>query len=85
MSKKWGECPSCDGFVDHGIDEEGRWMVCYGCGGSGKVPLEIVIEARRARVWSCYCAAEAEIIRRAKLGPVVAAPVAVEEFEDIPF
>lgn len=29
-------CTSCDGFGDHGFDEEGKIYVCYGCGGTGK-------------------------------------------------
>ena len=29
-------CPSCGGFGDHGLDEDGRLYVCYGCGGTGK-------------------------------------------------
>lgn len=30
-------CPSCDGFGDHGVEEEsGCLYVCYGCGGTGK-------------------------------------------------
>ena len=69
---KFGECPSCDGFGDHGIDEEGCWMVCHACGDSGKVPAEVAIEARRDRAWSYYVAVEAAIKRRAP----VAAPVA---------
>lgn len=107
MSKLFGECPSCDGFGDHGIDEAGCWLVCYACGGSGKVPAEVAIEARRDRAWSDYVAAEAAIKRRVELGvphgwsyrfddwdglvlipprvAVAAAPVAAEEFEDIPF
>lgn len=82
MSKLFGECPSCDGFGDHGIDEAGCWLVCYACGGSGKVPAEVAIEARRDRAWSDYVAVEAAIKRRSA---PVAAPVAAEEFEDIPF
>lgn len=65
---KFGECPSCDGFGDHGIDEAGCWMVCYGCGGSGKVLAEAAIEAGRDRAWSFYVAAEAAIKRRVELG-----------------
>lgn len=31
------ECPSCDGYGDHGFEEEtGFRHVCYGCYGSGK-------------------------------------------------
>lgn len=30
-------CPSCDGFGDHGVEEEtGRLYICFGCGGTGK-------------------------------------------------
>lgn len=30
-------CMSCDGFGDHGVEEEtGCLYVCYGCGGTGK-------------------------------------------------
>ena len=29
-------CESCDGFGDHGIEEEtGRLYICYSCGGTG--------------------------------------------------
>jgi hypothetical protein len=30
-------CESCDGFGDHGVEEEsGCLYVCYACGGTGK-------------------------------------------------
>ena len=29
-------CESCDGFGDHGVEEEtGRLYVCHACGGTG--------------------------------------------------
>jgi len=29
-------CESCDGFGDHGVEEEtGRLYICYSCGGTG--------------------------------------------------
>ena len=33
----WFGCPSCDGFGDHGLDDEGRALVCYTCYGDGHV------------------------------------------------
>lgn len=30
-------CPSCDGWGDHGYEEETNCRyICYGCGGTGK-------------------------------------------------
>lgn len=37
-----GWCDSCDGFGDHGVDEDGCLYVCYGCGGTGKAPSDKV-------------------------------------------
>lgn len=34
-------CPRCDGFGDHGLDEDGCLYVCYGCGGTGKYFPEV--------------------------------------------
>lgn len=28
-------CPRCNGCGDHGVDDEGKPYVCYGCGGTG--------------------------------------------------
>ena len=33
------ECPSCDGFGDHGCDEEGKRMSCFGCGEVGYIEV----------------------------------------------
>ena len=30
-------CPSCDGWGDHGVEEETNCLyTCYGCGGTGR-------------------------------------------------
>jgi hypothetical protein len=29
-------CDHCDGFGDHGLDEDGKLYICYGCGGTGR-------------------------------------------------
>lgn len=33
-------CPSCGGFGDHGLDDEGKPFVCYTCYGEGVVAPE---------------------------------------------
>lgn len=32
-------CDSCDGFGDHGYDEEGKQYICHACGGAGYIPI----------------------------------------------
>jgi hypothetical protein len=36
----WFGCPSCDGFGDYGLDDEGRALVCYTCYGDGRISAE---------------------------------------------
>lgn len=33
----WASCPSCDGFGDHGLDDEDRQFICYTCYGVGSI------------------------------------------------
>jgi hypothetical protein len=42
------ECTHCDGFGDHGLDEDGCLYICYGCGGTGFEPQEVA-EPRPAK------------------------------------
>lgn len=40
--KALNRCPSCDGWGDHGVEEEsGCLYVCYSCGGTGKYHCEV--------------------------------------------
>jgi hypothetical protein len=45
MNKRTVPCGSCGGFGDHGFDDAGEPYICYGCGGSGRVP-GILVTAR---------------------------------------
>ncbi len=34
-------CQSCDGFGDHGVEEEsGCLYTCYACGGTGRIQVD---------------------------------------------
>lgn len=44
---KMAECPSCDGYGDHGTDEEGRVYSCFSCGCTGWVTAESAAETRK--------------------------------------
>lgn len=37
QAEELGTCTTCDGYGDHGFEEEtGCLYTCYGCGGTGK-------------------------------------------------
>ena len=51
MKAPTADCPSCDGFGDHGLDEDNRPYACYRCGCTGVVPLaeRLAYDAEQAR------------------------------------
>lgn len=61
MAKK-ADCPSCDGYGDHGVEEEsGCLYVCYCCGGSGRVDEAVALGWRAAESWNAYLMVERQI------------------------
>lgn len=67
-------CDSCDGYGDHGVEEEsGCLYACYACGMTGF--LMVTAEQKARMAWEAHKAADALILegvaeakRRAELG-----------------
>lgn len=89
------QCPSCDGFGDHGIEEEsGCRYACYACGMSGVIMVDAAGKA--AMAWQRYLEAERDIEirlhskaleaqRAAERRPSWPARLYEGELDDIPF